>query len=147
MLEIMAIRSVPRGPRTMPTTTNSTKPDPLFKSVRDLGDFSAGLMVLAEMAPERLTASQLIFFLLTATADIAGRDPTYSDIREAVGDKINKSLHSTYKIFLEPSRVYPNGLGWLTAEVNPMDNRQKFLRVTKKGRAVIREVLEALKAE
>jgi hypothetical protein len=104
-------------------------------------------MVLAEMAPERLTASQLIFFLLTATADIAGKDPTYSTIKEAVGDKINKSLHSTYKIFLPKGRVYPNGLGWLEQEASEADSRVKYLRITKKGREVMREVLDAMKGE
>jgi hypothetical protein len=127
--------------------TTSTKPDPLFKSVRDLRNFSAGMMVLGELAPERLTMSQAIFFLLTGTADVAGKDPTYSNIKEAVGDKINKSLHTTYRIFLEPSRVYPNGLGWLTQEPDPNDNRVKFLRLTKKGRAVMREVLEGLSGD
>jgi hypothetical protein len=127
--------------------TTPTKTDQLFKSVRDFADFSAGMMVLAEMAPERLTMSQAIFFLLTGAADIAGKDPTYTDIKEAVGDKINKSLNTTYRIFLEPSRLYPNGLGWLKQEPNPDDNRVKFLRLTKNGRAVMAEVLEALKGE
>nr|WP_294850003.1 hypothetical protein [uncultured Sphingomonas sp.] len=128
-------------------TTTTTKPDPLFKSVSDFGNFSAGMMVLGELAPERLTMSQAIFFVLAASADLAGRDPTYTDVKEAVGDKINKSLATTYKIFLPPSRVYPNGLGWLVQEVNPNDTRVKFLRLSKKGRMVMREVLAGMKGE
>jgi hypothetical protein len=138
-----------RGTTPMQATTEAPKRrlDPLTTSVSAFADFSAGLMVIAELAPERLTCSQVIFFLLTGTADIAGRDPTYTDIKEAVGDKINKSLNTTYRIFLEPSRLYPNGLGWLKQEPNPDDNRVKFLRLTKKGKDVMRQTLEALRGE
>lgn len=136
-----------KGVGRMGITNNAARPkvDPLYRSVGDLRNFSAGMMVLAEMAPERLTAGQLIFFMLAATADIAGKDPTFSDINEAVGGTISKSLHTTYKIFLKPSKQYPNGLGWLEQEANPDDNRVKFLRVTKTGREVVREVLDGFK--
>jgi hypothetical protein len=77
----------------------------------------------------------------------AGRKPTYSDIKEAVGDQINRSLHTTYRILLEPSRVYPNGLGWLKQVPNPMDNRVKFLVMTPKGRKVMEEIMAALEGQ
>lgn len=130
--------------------TMMTKPrrsEPLKLHTRDFANFSAGMIVLAEMAPERMTMSQGIFFLLTATADLAGRDPTFGDIKEAVGDTVNRSLHTTYRILLESSRLYPNGLGWLRQEENPMDARQKFLRLTPKGRAVMVGILRALGIE
>jgi DNA-binding MarR family transcriptional regulator len=102
------------------------------------------MIILAEMAPERMTLSQAIFFLMTAIADLSGKQPTFSDIKEAVGTTINRSLHTTYRILLAKSRVYPNGLGWLRQELNPNDNREKFLRLTPKGRTVMLGVLREL---
>lgn len=112
--------------------------------IGEFANFSTAMIVLAEMAPERMTMSQAIFFVLTATADLAGRNPTFSDIRDAVGDTVNRSLHTTYRVLLEPNRNYPKGLGWLRQEENPMDARQKFLRLTPKGRTVMTAVLRAL---
>ena len=105
------------------------------------------MLVLAEMAPERMTLSQAIFFITAGAADIAGKRPTYSDVRAALGDDINRTLHTTYRIVLEPSRVYPKGLGWMTREINPADNREKFLKLTRQGDEVMRAVLRALGAE
>jgi hypothetical protein len=118
--------------------------DRSFMQVKDLDDFASAMIALAELSPERMTASQLIFFVLAAKEDIAGKHPTYTDLKAAVGDKINKSLNTTYRIFLEPSRLYPNGLGWLRQEPNPDDNRVKFLRLTAAGREVISMVADRL---
>ncbi len=103
--------------------------------------------MLAKMAPERMTLSQAIFFVLAGSADLAGKQPTYTDIKEEVGDQLNRSLHTTYRILLEPSRAFPKGLGWLTSELNPKDNRVKFLRLTPKGRGVMAELAAAMKVE
>jgi hypothetical protein len=133
-----------KGHRVTTKTMKRERSEPLKLHMHDFANFSAAMIVLAEMAPERMTLSQGIFFMLTATADLAGKDPTFSDIKEAVGETVNRSLHTTYRILMEPSRVYPNGLGWLRAEPNPMDAREKFLRLTPKGRAVMLGVLRAL---
>lgn len=127
-------------------TTKPKRSEPLMLHTQDFVNFSAGMIVLAEMAPDRMSLSQGIFFILTATADLAGKDPTFSDIKEAVGETVNRSLHTTYRVLLEPSRIYPQSLGWLRQEPNPMDARQKFLRLTPKGRAVMSGVLKALGA-
>lgn len=123
------------------------KPDPLFKRVRGLADLSSALIVLAEEAPDRMTTAQMVFFLLAASADLAGRAATFTEIREAQGEALNRSLHSTYRQLLKPSRTFPNALGWLDREENPADNREKFLKLTPKGRKVIREVVAALTGE
>ena len=60
---------------------------PLSNHVRDFAAFTQGMQVLAEMAPERLTASQLIFFMIAATDNIAGKDPTFTSIKAAAGDR------------------------------------------------------------
>jgi len=94
---------------------------------------------------ERMTASQLIFFMLAATSDLAGRPATFGDIKEMVGDRLNRSLHTTYRILMEPSRAFPKGLGWLTSDLNPADNRQKFIKLTPEGRKVMKALHKALK--
>jgi hypothetical protein len=128
----------------MSTSSSGKRSDELKLHVGEFGGFSTALILLAELAPERMTLSQAIFFMLTATADLMGKDPTFSDIKGLVGGTVNRSLHTTYRVLLEPSRNYPQGLGWLRQEPNPMDNREKFLRLTPKGRVVLKALLNAL---
>lgn len=118
--------------------------DELFKSASALGDLSSAMIVLAENAPDRMSLSQGIFFVITAGAILGGKMPTYSSVKEVVGDQVNRSLHNTYRVLLEPSRLYPQGLGWLKQVPNPNDAREKFLTLTPEGRRVVREVLEGL---
>ncbi|EQB12675.1 hypothetical protein [Novosphingobium lindaniclasticum] len=131
-------------------TSRSRRSDQLTLRVGDLTDFSTALIVLAELAPERTTLAQMTFFLLAATADLSGKPATFSSIKEAVGPLINKSLHTTYKVFLDKPLTRSDyeskrqGLGWLYREENPVDNREKFLRLTAQGRNIIAELMEAL---
>lgn len=90
--------------------------------------------------PKRMTASQLVFFVATASADLKGHRPTYSQIRNEIGETLDRSLHSTYRVLLAKCKAYPNGLGLLRREVNPSDNREFFLRLTPKGRKLIERV-------
>lgn len=111
------------------------------QSISALRNFSAGLIALAEQAPRNLTTAQLAFFMTAALADEAGVASTFTDIKEAVGPAVGRTLHTTYKVFLSEGRLREGqrieGLGWLELEVDPTDNRRKFLRLTKKGRRVI----------
>lgn len=88
-----------------------------------------------------MSLSQVAFFLHAALADLAGKPTTYSDIKDALGDSINKSLHSTYKVLLDEGRrrgtTRDPGMGWLTREIDPMDNRKKYLRLTSGGERVL----------
>lgn len=147
MLTLTAMEVI-ETPRPKKRGTRVKKPtrklDPLKKRVGDLANSSAAMMVIAEMAPDRMTLSQAIFFVTAAAAIIAGKQPTYSDIQEAIGDEVNRSLHTTYRVFLEPSRVYPRALNWISRETNPADNRQKIFSLTPRGRAVVEEMLRAL---
>lgn len=119
------------------------------KFAADLTDFSTALIVLAELAPERLSLPQASFFLTAAVADLRGNPATYAKIRDAIGPTINRSIANTYRIFLDrPSRsrgaAKREGLHWLTRETNPADNREKFLRLTPAGKRVVKELGEAL---
>lgn len=122
----------------------------LTRHVGELTDFSTALIALAELVPERTTLGQITFFLLAGIADIKGSAATFTEIKEAVGPAVNRSLHTTYRLFLDrPSRRSDtgksrDGLGWLYREENPDDNRQKFLKLTDAGRLVLAEVVEAM---
>ena len=61
---------------------------------------------------------------------------------EAMGIEFRKSLKNSYRQLLEPSRNYPNALGWLCAEVNRNDLREQFLKLTPRGERVIADALE-----
>lgn len=143
MAQVVAINAAPKRGRQMTGTKNGGL-DPLKGHIGDLVNLSAAMMVMAEMAPDRMSASQMIFFLAAASADLAGKQPTYSEVREALGDDINRTLHTTYRVVLEPSRIYPKALGWLSRTQNPNDNREYFLKLTPRGREVLKEVLKAL---
>lgn len=118
-----------------------------------LRNFSAALIELAEQAPERTTAAQMAFFVLAGMADEAGKPATFTEIKDAVGPAINRSLHTTYKVFLDrvqrrsDTDATRQGLGWLTREEDRQDNRRKYLRLTPKGRAVISSLIETMEGQ
>jgi len=124
--------------------------NPTLLHASALRDFSSGLIALAEAAPERMTFAQGVFFLFAGLADLAGKPATFSELRESVGGPISRSLHTTYKVFLDETDRQRRGqqaLGWLSRETDPMDNRYKYLRLTKKGREVLASVIEAVSGE
>lgn len=118
----------------------------LTLSLKELKTFSTALMHLAELVPERTTGSQLTFFLFAAMADIRNSPTTFNEIREAVGPAIGRSLHTTYRVFLDGNRSSDHnrakGLGWLRTETDPHDNRRKYLHLTDKGRAVLQGIAD-----
>lgn len=117
----------------------------LFMHVGALGDFSSALITLTDLLPERTSLSQASFFLIAGAADIAGQQPTFTELKEVLGPAINRSLHSTYRTLLPPSRTVPYGAGLLERHENPYDNRQKILKLTPKGREVFAQLIIALK--
>lgn len=118
--------------------------NPLFKHAGMLAELSKAMVVLAEEAPDRMTLSQGMFFLLAASADLEGKPTTYTEIKEEFGEAVNRSLHGTYRVLLKPSRPYPNALGWLDRVEDPTDNRRKLLTLTAKGRMIIQSLIRAL---
>ncbi|MBA4172819.1 MAG: hypothetical protein C0511_09245 [Hyphomicrobium sp.] len=122
----------------------------LIGHVADLRSFSSGLLALAEVTPERVSAPQLLFFLFAGLADLAGKPATFTEIKEMVGGPISRSLHTTYKVFLSDNDREPGrqvALGWLMRETDRSDNRRKYLRLTKEGREVMTEVVRAITGE
>lgn len=119
----------------------------LHRALPELRDFNAILTRLAALGPERLTLAQGVFFVEAARADLSGRPATFTEIREVVGDVISRSLHTTYKVFLDEegrTAKRQTALGWLMRETDRADNRRKYLRLTAKGRRVIEELMGAV---
>jgi hypothetical protein len=78
--------------------------------------------------------------------DLRNTPTTFNEIREAVGPAIGRSLHTTYRVFLDGNRSSDHnrakGLGWLHSVVDPTDNRRKYLHLTDKGHEVIQGITD-----
>jgi hypothetical protein len=118
--------------------------NPLWSRVVYLRAASCSLLYLSGAASDRLSLTQGAFFMLAATAEAAGKPATRSSLIAVHAEEFRGSIRNTYRQLLEPSRKYPNALGWLAAEPNPNDDREMFLRLTKRGRQVIERMLLAL---
>ena len=127
----------------MTSTRRGTSPQ-LWKRVGELGASSAFLLYLADVGSDRLSLTQAAFFMLAATADAAGKPATRAQLIETYGQTFRGSIRNSYRQLLEPSRLYPKGLGWLTAETNPNDIREQQLRLSDEGKSVIEGALLAL---
>lgn len=122
----------------------------LIEHVGELMSFSSGLLLLAEMGPDRMTAAQSTFFMYAGLADLYGRPATFTELREKLGPVMSRSLHTTYKLFLGDEgrdNKRAQALGWLYRETDPSDNRRKYLRLTKEGRFVMEKVVKAITGE
>lgn len=138
--------------KTAPLGRAATEPNcvSLIAHVSDLRSFSSGLLALTELGPERMTMAQTTFFLFAGIADLAGRPATFTELRDLIGPAMSRSLHTTYKVFLgtdEREAKRQAALGWLLRETDVSDNRRKYLRLTKEGRAVMAEVIRAVTGE
>ena len=133
---------------TTATSHNRKSTQTLTLSLKDLQAFSLGLVHLANAVPERTTANQITFFLFAAFADIRGTPLTFNEIRELVGPTLGRSLHTTYRVFLDGNRTNgknrASGLLWLHALTDPHDNRRKYLHLTQTGLEVMHGLLEAI---
>lgn len=155
--DAIVLAAAGRGRTTMPDTqkrkkdipkggskTKATTSPPLWKRVSELGASSAFLLYLSEVGSDRLSLTQAAFFLIAATADAAGKPASRIDIINTHEETFRGSIRNSYRQLMPPSRLYPNGLGWLEAEVNPMDSREQILRLSEKGKAVIEGALLTL---
>ena len=90
---------------------------------------------------------QLLFFLMAAEADLRGVPTTFSAVREALGESVARSVNTTYKVMLEPTKQSPNGIGWMWRESDSDDERVKYFRLTNKGLAAVQAVAACLDTE
>lgn len=135
---------LPQAVGDQPTMTKEKSGDGLYKSVGELGNLLAFLFYLADEGNDRLTINQAIFFLSVAASDLKGAPMTLTEIMERGEGVLTKSLKTTYKVLLPPTRGYSSiALGWIDREPDPDDERKKYLRLTAKGRKVIEAALLA----
>lgn len=116
----------------------------LWKHVEELATSSALLIFLSSVASDKLTLPQAAFFVAAATADAAGKAATRTELLDGALGGSRGSIRNSYRQLLEESRAYPNALGWLTVETNPMDDREKLLKLTPEGRKVVDGILLTL---
>lgn len=123
----------------------------LYRHVSEFSGLSAAMITLATLLPDRATTAQAAFFLIAGMEDIRGRPTTFTDVVETTGHAIGRSLKTTYRLLIDGAtpklREEGKGLGWLKAEVDPADNRRRFLRLTPEGREVMEAVLVAMRGE
>jgi len=118
-------------------------------SLDSFSAFTDAMLHLAQDLPGGVTLGQMVFFLSAAQADFRGEPATFGRVRADVVSSVSSSVESTYKVFLDSPRKVGgrvvDGLGWLTAEVDPSHARRKVLRVTAKGAEVVEEVCRLLR--
>lgn len=145
----MAKSSISTTGRTTAEKKQTTKP--YSGSMHNLRAFSTALMRAAELAPDRMSLGQLAFFLYAGMGDLADHPLTFTEIKQIAGERINKSLHTTYKVLLDGSRRSDRadtpGVGWLYTETDSTDNRRKLLRLTRKGAEIMAMIDESANFE
>lgn len=118
------------------------------KSIRAVEGVYRALATVVEDSQPRTSARQILAFLAVVQADARGTSIMLSDIRDIEGRDgkpiIGQSIQQTFAMLLEPSDREPNGLGWVTQEVDEDDRRRKYLKLTDKGRAVATAMLGGL---
>lgn len=102
---------------------------------------------LARALPSRVSVRQAYAFLLIGQRLAAGKDTVISDLRESgIMDSQGKpvfdaSIGRSYQLFMdEPSKDYPEPLGWITLKADPEDRRRKLVQLTDKGRAFLKRI-------
>lgn len=132
------------GQKGKPGMTSTGRTKAVLRAA-PLSGFYDAVKLLAMGLPPRVSLSQAAFFILAARADANGSPATYSMLKEELGE-LGDSIKTTYAIFLDPSEKFPDGLGWLSQEIDPSNRRQKFLHVSEKGWVVINAVLDSVGA-
>lgn len=109
--------------------------------------WSRGLFLLSRHAPNRLSLPQAAIFLAAAVCDRAGHPGSISSLKETLGPVAGRSVKNSYQVFLDPKESRFGKLGWLRRTVNPLDARERLLRLTPKGRRVIDQVAGSSKGK
>ncbi|WOB78465.1 hypothetical protein [Brevundimonas nasdae] len=114
------------------------------KNIRTMDFLFGAVTRLVEDSEPRTSGRQLLAFLAVAQAEADGKSITLSDIRDMEGSRgqiiIGQSIAQTFAMLLDPSDREPRGLGWVRQEVDPSDNRRKYLKLTDKGRALLESI-------
>ncbi|WP_146111992.1 hypothetical protein [Brevundimonas vesicularis] len=130
--------------RTAPVVRKSA----LANDVTALAQIVRVFEQLAKAMPTRVSIRQAYAFLHIAERTAGGHDIIVSDLK-ALGDDawgaplFDASIGRSYQLFMdEPSRDYPEPLGWLRLETDPADKRRKLLRMTAAGEAMAKKLVK-----
>lgn len=131
-------------------TATIALPSVLIQTAAMKSTLSNSVMVfdaLVRALPPRASIRQAYAFLLICQGLEAGKDMTISDLRQsnlkdAAGNPVfDDSIARSYNIFMDqPTKDYPNPLGWMTYTLDPEDRRRKLLTLTPKGRAFLEKI-------
>lgn len=114
------------------------------RSLGDLETLVKASAVLAAEAHEKMTVRQTLFFFAVAYHSLAGQSINIARLRE-IYSPLGRSIEKSISQFLEPSRVSPDALGWVTQTVDPDDRRVRYLTLTPEGADVVGAVIEAMR--
>lgn len=136
--------------KTLERTAPVVRKSPLANDVVALAQIGGVLELLAKSMPSRVSVRQAFAFLIMSERLAGGHDIIVSDLREIGGTDawgkqvFDASIGRSYQLFMdEPSRDYPEPLGWLRLETDPNDKRRKLLRMTDQGEAMAKKLVKA----
>jgi len=121
------------------------------RSARELEGFADYLLAMTSITPPRASARQMLAFCIVAMANIRNESLNMADLMTSAGDDVDgkailgRSIERTFGLFMEPTKQNPDGLGWVTQEMDPEDRRKKYLKLTDKGREAVTKITEATK--
>ena len=81
----------------------------------------------------------MLAFCVVARAHIRNQSITMAELMTSVGDDergspiLGRSIERTFGLFMEPSKHNPDGLGWVTQQLDEDDRRKKYLKLTDLG--------------
>lgn len=115
------------------------------RSASDLSSLVSALTALSALGHERLTVRQALFFFAVAYHRAMGETvsiPRLQEIYEPLGRSIEKSKEQ----FLEPTKRFPDALGWIEQHIDEDDRRMRYLDLSEEGVEVVGTLIEALRA-
>lgn len=139
--------------KTFEPVASASRKSPLSNDLMVLKQSEALFEIFAKALPSRVSIRQAFAFLIIAEREAAGHETIVSDLRnleitDAWGKPVfDASIGRSYQLFTdEPSKDYPEPMGWMRLEADPQDKRRKLLRLTAKGEAFVRQIVKARNA-
>ncbi|WP_343698828.1 hypothetical protein [Caulobacter sp.] len=129
----------------MSASTSQQKLHP--RSANELERFASLLAGVTSITPPRTSARQIMAFCMVAMHHIRNQSITLAELTQMGGEDmrgspiLGRSLERTFGLFMEPNRVHPDALSWITQEIDPDDRRRKYLRLSALGVEAVAKIL------
>ncbi len=115
------------------------------ESGKIMSEWTNALASIETKLPDRVTLRQMVFFSAMARSILRGHTVTQQSIFDEFRANLGRSLTKSGALFFEPTRTYPEALGWLRLVENPDDRREKFVELTERGRAALAVIIDIIK--